>query len=338
VTKPATKGQKVSYSKRTSSGGDLIYRFAPPQTELDRAGKKVPLTERASGPKFPAELSRFTASVYYYWWEFLRLNDDYMTCCNKRGDVDDPHLRRLYDDFGDVGDMEPDASADVNFKLWWMKRGWVLFVEPDLEPDVKKQTSPFRDADDHGDRIYISMQRDIDPAKAAKEVKEYLKALNLENQVGRNTSRALYQPRHHKLTALSKYLTTKKAELKYLKENRSKPANSTLADLAGLNYVGKDSPRLNKNGKLVKEEAQRKVGAEAITAANNIIKHVIYGRFPITETDTEFDDLSSDEKSDAFPREPHYLRFSDQWLSAIGKRKTDFERPSLHRDTTKLGR
>lgn len=328
----------MSYSKRTSKGGELSYRFAPPQTDLDRAGKKVPLDERASGPKFPAELNRFTASVYYYWWEFLRLNDDYMACCEQRGDVDDQHLSRLYDDFGDVRDMEPGQSADVNFKLWWMKRGWVLFVEPDLEPDVRKQTTPFRDADDDGDRIYLSMQRDIDPAKAAKEIKDYLKALKSTNQTGRSTSRALYQPRHHKLTALSKYLATKKAELEFLNEKRIKPTNAILADLAGLDYVGKNSPRLNKFGNVVKEDAQRKVAAEAITAANNIIKYIIYGRFPITETDVGFDDLSSDAKSDTFPRAEHYLRFSDQWLGAIGKRRTDFQRASLHRDATMLGR
>lgn len=324
----------MSYSKRTSSGDDLIYRFAPPQTEHDSAGKKVPLEERANGPKFPAELSRFTASVYYYWWEFLRLNNDYIDCCEKQGAVDHRALAMLYSDFGDVRDMAPLASADVNFKLWWMKRGWVLFVEPDLEPDIKKQTTPFRDSDDHGDRIYLSMQRDIDPVKAAKEVKDYLMALKSENQAGRNTSRALYQPRHHKLNALSKYLATKKAQLKYLNENQAKPDNATLADLAGLDYVGKNSPRLNKDGKVIREEAQRKVGAEAITAADNIIKYIIYGRFPITEMDAAFDDRTSAEKRDAFPRASHYLRFSDQYLGAIGKRRRDFDMPVLRSDRT----
>ena len=182
------------------------------------------------------------------------------------------------------------------------------------------------------------MQRDIDPAKAAKEVKDYLKTLKSTNQIGRGTSRALYQPRHHKLTALSKYLATKKAELEFLNEKRIKPNNATLADLAGLDYVGKNSPRLNKNGKVIKEDAQRKAGAEAITAANNIIKYIVYGRFPITETDAVFDELSSDAQSEAFPREAHYLRFSDQWLGAIGKQRTDFQKLSLHRDATMLGR
>ena len=62
-------------------------------------------------------------SVYYLWWEFLRLNDDYKECCSKGGKG---KLSKLYEDFGDV------FSCD--FKAWWTtdNRGARLFAEQPL--------------------------------------------------------------------------------------------------------------------------------------------------------------------------------------------------------------
>lgn len=40
----------------------------------------------------------YEQSVYYYWWEFLRLSDRYKTICEGgKG-----RLARLYEDFGNV--------------------------------------------------------------------------------------------------------------------------------------------------------------------------------------------------------------------------------------------
>lgn len=333
----------MSYSKITSDGKDLVYRFAPPQTDLDRTGKKKPIDERGYGPKFPEELSQFTSSVYYYWWAFLRLSPEYIKCCEQEGryDDDDPkhlHLRELYKDFGDVRDNA--GSTDESFRRWWIARGWLLFVEPNEVPDAKIQNRPFSDIHDRGDRIYISMQRDMEPKALLKQLNEYLNQLPNEQQVAiGNKSRALYQPRHHKLTALAKYLAIKQAQLKHLNEHGELPTHERLMDLAGIDFSGKDDVFLRPNGKSYKASGKRKAGSELVNAADNIIKYIVYGRFPITVPDHEFDVLDEIGKLRDLPKTSSYLRFSSSWLGQIKRSEKDFSdlvpvrqdiRPSLH--------
>jgi len=60
-------------------------------------------------------------SPYYWWWRYLRCNDDYLAECQSRGGGP---LAALYEDFGDV------RSDD--FRQWWDESGQgrcVLFQE-----------------------------------------------------------------------------------------------------------------------------------------------------------------------------------------------------------------
>ncbi len=63
-------------------------------------------------------------SPYYWWWEYLRRNQDYLDCCANDGKG---RLADLYKDFGDVRDNE--------FRVWWQedRRGSRLFGEQQLE-------------------------------------------------------------------------------------------------------------------------------------------------------------------------------------------------------------
>jgi len=63
---------------------------------------------------------KYRNSVYYYWYEFLKRNEDYVNCCRANGAGS---LSALYADFGDV--------FGVDFKTWWQKddRGATLFAE-----------------------------------------------------------------------------------------------------------------------------------------------------------------------------------------------------------------
>ena len=80
----------------------------------------------------PKPQSAWKGSVYYWWWAFLRLNPDYLACCEAGGGG---ALEKVYRDFGDV---RPD-----NFKEWWsekidgVERGVALFAEPDVEETVR---------------------------------------------------------------------------------------------------------------------------------------------------------------------------------------------------------
>ena len=68
----------------------------------------------------PRNLGFQTKSPYYYWWQFLRRNKDYLACCEKGGKG---KFAKLYKDFGDV--------REDNFKKWWNEgeRGANLFAE-----------------------------------------------------------------------------------------------------------------------------------------------------------------------------------------------------------------
>ena len=70
----------------------------------------------------------FKKSVYYFWYEFLRRNEEYRECCQQGGIGD---MYALYSDFGDV--------FESDFKTWWQEndRGARLFAEAPL-PSVRQ--------------------------------------------------------------------------------------------------------------------------------------------------------------------------------------------------------
>jgi hypothetical protein len=72
-------------------------------------------------------------SPYYWWWQCLRRNPDYLKCCEKDGKG---KLSSLYKDFGDV--------RDADFHKWWTKdkRGVQLFGEQPLSIQFMEITSP----------------------------------------------------------------------------------------------------------------------------------------------------------------------------------------------------
>ena len=59
-----------------------------------------------------------TESPYYWWYMFLKLNDEYRQTCANNGQGD---CAALYADFGDV--------HQTNFKDWWNEKV-ILFSEP----------------------------------------------------------------------------------------------------------------------------------------------------------------------------------------------------------------
>ena len=74
----------------------------------------------------------YKKSVYYFWYEFLKRNEDYKECC-RQGVAGD--MAGLYADFGDIFEMD--------FKTWWQEndRGARLFAEA-LLPSVRQIKVP----------------------------------------------------------------------------------------------------------------------------------------------------------------------------------------------------
>lgn len=71
-------------------------------------------------------------SPYYWWWAYLKRNQDYLDCCANGGTG---RLADLYKDFGDVRDKE--------FRVWWQedRRGARLFGEQQLEVKFQELNS-----------------------------------------------------------------------------------------------------------------------------------------------------------------------------------------------------
>lgn len=89
----------------------LRFIHAPPLKTGKTKRRKLPrMPERAT-----AEWER---SVYFYWWAFLRENEDYLLTCANEGKGP---CATIYEDFGDV--------RDDDFWQWWRAHS-LLFAEP----------------------------------------------------------------------------------------------------------------------------------------------------------------------------------------------------------------
>jgi len=71
--------------------------------------------------KNPKTSSHWKVSVYYWWYEYLKRNDDYRKTCAGNGKG---KCAKVFEHFGDVTKQE--------FKEWWSDgdRGARLFAEP----------------------------------------------------------------------------------------------------------------------------------------------------------------------------------------------------------------
>lgn len=84
--------------------------FLAPSPRFGRVNNRLPLGYQHRSP-------------YYWWWQYLRRNVDYIACCEKGGKG---KLAALYADFGDI--------REDDFHKWWTQnqRGATLFAEQPL--------------------------------------------------------------------------------------------------------------------------------------------------------------------------------------------------------------
>lgn len=92
----------------------------------------------------PKSLTYQQRSPYYWWWAFLRLNEDYLKCCELGGKG---KLAQLYADFGDV--------RSESFKEWWKERGVTLFAEKPLPQSLTKINSKDEWDDAWGEGVMV---------------------------------------------------------------------------------------------------------------------------------------------------------------------------------------
>ena len=139
---------------------------------------KRPLFGRSKAEK---EKENYKKSIYYFWWVFLRLNEDYKKCCENGGKGE---MSRLYDDFGDVFTLE--------FKQWWQgdDRGNRLFAEKPLPEfgEIKTETDFYID----GNVLNVRIPLDLPKRYLEKKFNELLKKHHKGKRGVRITSTAMY--------------------------------------------------------------------------------------------------------------------------------------------------
>lgn len=96
------------------------FRYSPPRFTQRKSKYVLP----GGGKYLEQDEDKYKASIYYWWYAYLRRCDDYQKCCMRGGKG---KLSKLYRDFGDVfaeGGTEKEA-----FRTWWREHEH-LFWEP----------------------------------------------------------------------------------------------------------------------------------------------------------------------------------------------------------------
>jgi hypothetical protein len=100
------------FYKNIDNRSYMYFPSNPPRPEQDETSP-----DKKAKPPYPGAKS-YQCSVYYYWWEFLRLNQDY----RERRFEPNSKMAEVFQDFGDV--------HNDDFVQWWIDTGRNLFRDP----------------------------------------------------------------------------------------------------------------------------------------------------------------------------------------------------------------
>ena len=95
---------------RTQNNKPRKFNFAPPRFTQRKSKYVLP----SGGMYLEADDDKYKASVYYWWYEYLRRSDVYRKCCERGGKG---KLAWLYEDFGNVF-AEANTEKEA-FRVWW---------------------------------------------------------------------------------------------------------------------------------------------------------------------------------------------------------------------------
>jgi hypothetical protein len=233
------------YEKQLFKRRVLRFIYAPPFTKLDDVSED-------DKPKPPYKDAPFyMRSGYYYWWAFLRENDEYMACCVREGTGEHAEL---YKDFGDI--------REDDFFKWWRKTGRELFCERDGEKiEVLLSASDAIDKKDHV-LMSIPIQKDMDHLVA--EFKQLIKPLYKAKRKNDTISTARCPVTSRPVT--SSLYTRLKVYQAHKADTEGKLTLNELGLLAGV---------------VASDKEQRAIATRKhLTAAQNIVRNVVLKKFP----------------------------------------------------------
>ena len=245
-------------------------------------GKNDPFGKSLGEAPIPSE-PQYTASVYYYWWLFLRLSREYAECVRNGGKGP---LTDLFEDFGDV--------FSTDFATWWGDRGVELFsykFETDVTATVIRDPSlpVVRDG-----RIAISIPLNGNTKNLIAEVN---KTIREEVRIYKQSHRELapkYQPgdRYTIFTLHNKAVIFQAIE-------------GALHGESHLKIFEQIRPRLKiKLNWLRTPQKKRQFMSEEYRDAKILIENVKFGRFPDFEHHSKPKKLQSPKRSQSSRAKP----------------------------------
>lgn len=267
------------FTKALVDGRELQFAFAPPQTDLDlRPGRNGELREQPGLPQRPRrDTPPLYRSMYYYWWAFLRLNPDYIACCERGGEG---QFAELYGDFGDVRD---DARPTINndgdhFKAWWIERGAYLFAEP-VDRDWPEVITDPSTVNLDGTRLLVSVPLGPSLKDALNELRLLLGPYFQQHAAeGGQIGKALYRPkRSNSLGSMELSLRAVKEYAAYKKEVGHAP---TLAQTHVMAHMDGEIEYRSVTSPPDTDGAMRNAADAALRRANLWIQNIVYGNFP----------------------------------------------------------
>ena len=255
------------YEKIAETGELAYFMYAPPLPFY--------LSPAERGPNRPFPTAEpWQCSVYYFWWAYLRENEDYIACCTAGGNG---RFRDVYRDFGDVrGD---------DFIAWWEARGRELFREPEESTEIVTLNGYHRPAIGL-DELHAAQNSLVVSIPLRADVELTLRKLRavLKQEIQARRTEVRYGERRARLGA-SRYPVETKPVLASLHQtlavwNAKKAATGKvspqqIADMAGLPIHAISSGT-------AESLDRRKARAvwRHLTAAKCLIRNVGDGRFP----------------------------------------------------------
>lgn len=242
----------------------LRFIHAPPLKTGRTKRNKLPTMPRGA----TAEWER---SVYFYWWAFLRENEDYLLTC-----ANDGHgpCAEIYKDFGDV--------RDDDFWQWWQSHS-LLFAEPrDRKSEIVLDTAA------HIQRpncIVIEVPLEGKLSYRITEVRRELSKLMTDTRHRKPNSEAKYAVIGKPVTnALANYLATWKLRKAY-----PKLPFSDIYDIINGKSVDIEEASKPKTNRRTYYKTSRSAGSSTKTQmayrnykfASEIVKNVSLGKFPL---------------------------------------------------------
>jgi len=160
-------------------------------------------------------------SIYYYWFEFLKLNEKYIAACKNKG----RGMKNIYEDFGDI--------RNKTFKQWWNEkyksttRGVYLFASTNpFNQLIKINSQTQYNQINQSDYTVIAVPNLIDKKYAIEQVRKLTKNNKKFNYVAK-----------YKFKDKTFKIETLKKNLKYLKLKKQFNANWKAAAVANNKIV-----------------------------------------------------------------------------------------------------